>query len=76
MDVFCHLYALHLHIVHVDLHISPDMLPKHLVYQTLIGCPGVFQSEWLDLVAIQSLVGYEICLLLVHLMHSYLIVSQ
>jgi hypothetical protein len=74
-DMPSRLYALYQHVVHVYLHVSSNLLPEHLIQKTLIGCSSVLQFERHDLIAIQSPVGDEDCLLLVHLIHAYLIIA-
>ena len=68
--------TLHQHIIYIDFYILPNLWTKHMVNQSLISCPLVFQIEGHHLVAKQALIGNERCLLLVCLVHPYLIVSR
>ena len=48
-------HAFHKHVVYVHLHVSPNLLGKHLVYKSLVCCPDVLQLKWHDFVAEESL---------------------
>lgn len=54
------LLALYQHVIHVNFHILLDLHFKHLVYQSLIGGPYIFQSERHDPVAIYSSICHEV----------------
>ena len=53
------------HIINLDLHVSPNLFTKYLIYQPLVCGPCIFQSERYNLVAIKSLAGDESCFLLI-----------
>ena len=48
-------HAFHKHVVYVHLHVSPNLLGKHLVYKSLVCCPDVLQLKWHDFVTEESL---------------------
>lgn len=39
-------YALYEHVFHVYFDITPNLLSEHFVYEPLVCCPYVLQSEW------------------------------
>ena len=70
------LFALDEHIIHIYLHVSPNLFIEHFVDQTLVGRSCIFQFEGHYLVAVEPLVADEGSLLLVFLRHFNLVVSR
>ena len=67
--------AFYQHVIYINLHIPPNLVCKHLVYQSLVRCPCVLESEWHHFVAEESLAGNKRSLLLISLLHSDLVVT-
>ena len=51
--------AFYQHVVNVDLNVSPNLMCEHLVHQPLIRGPCVFEFEWHNFVAEETLAGDE-----------------
>ena len=68
-------YALHKHVVDINLYILSYLWTKHMIYQPLISCPCVLQTEGHHFVAKQSLAGDEGSLLLISFIHLDLVIS-
>ena len=66
--------TLHKHVVNVHLHVLSYLWTEHVIYQPLISCPCVLQTEGHYLVAKQTLVGNEGGFFLVNFVHLYLII--
>ena len=64
------------HAIHIHLYIPPNLLAKHLVYQSLVRGPHVLQTKRHNPVAIESLTNDKGGLLLILLCHLYLVVSE
>ena len=47
------------HIVHVNLHVSVDLLFEDFVHQSLVGCARILEAEWHDPVAVKVAIGDE-----------------
>ena len=59
------MHTLDNYVVHIYLYgFSKDRL-KNFVYQLLVGSPNILQPEGHYLITVQSLVGYNGCLLLI-----------
>ena len=63
------------HVIHIDLHVSPNLPSEYSIYQPLVRCSSIFQSKWHHFVAIQALIRGKRRLFLVCLVHPDLIVS-
>jgi hypothetical protein len=74
--MICHLYTRNQHVIHIYLHISPDMVSIHFVDQPLVGSFSILEFESHHLVAVQSPVGDKGSLLLINSMHVNLIVPR
>ena len=68
-------YAFHKHVVDINLYIPSYLWMKHMIYQPLISCPCVLQTEGHHFVAKQALAGDEGSLLLISFIHLDLVVS-
>ena len=64
------------HIVHIYFYVPPNLLAKHLVYQSLVCGSRVLQIKRHNSVAIKPLAGDEGGLLLIFFCHLYLVVSR
>ena len=69
-------YAFHQHVVYINLHIPPNLVGKHLVHQSLIRRPCVFESEWHYFVAEKSPTRNKGSFFLIRFLHSDLIVTR
>ena len=69
------IYALHKHVVDINLCIPSYLWTKHVIYLLLISCPCVLQTKGHHFVAKQALAGNEGSLFLINFIHLYLIIS-
>ena len=69
-------FALDEHIVNVHFHVPPNLLAKHLVYQSLVRSPRVLQTKGHDPITVESLAGDEGRLFLILFSHLYLVVPK
>ena len=70
------LYAFYQYVIYINLHIPPNLVHKHLVHQSLVRCPSVFESEWHYLVAKESLAFNEGSFFLIGFLHSGLVITR
>ena len=73
--MICSLRTLYQHIVHVHLHVAPDLVFEVLIDESLVSGSGVLQSEGHYSVAVEALGGHEGGVLLIFGCHPDLIVS-
>ena len=73
-DEFIRFQALYQHTIYVYLHRFSNHILKHLVNQSLVHCPCIFQPKRYDLVAIQSSFYDKRSLLYIGRMHFDLMI--
>ena len=69
-------YDFYQHVVHVDLHIPPNLTCEHLVHWPLIHGVYVLEFEWHHFVTKEALTGNERSFFLIGFIHHDLVVSR
>ena len=64
------------HIIDVHLHGNPEELGEDLLHQTLIGGPGILQTEGHNLITVEATIGDECSVLFVAMVHWDLIIPR
>lgn len=64
------------HIIHVQLHILPDVVLEDFIYEMLIGCTYIFQTKWHDPVTEKILINDKGNLFLILKSHSDLVIVK
>ena len=67
--------AFYQHVVNVDLNILPDLVHEHLVHEPLICRARIFEAKWHYFIAEEALASNERSFLLIHFVHSDLVVT-
>ena len=68
-------YAFYQHVIYINLHIPPNLVRKHLVHQSLVHQPSVFESEWHYLVGEEPVACNKGSFFLIGFLHSDLVVA-
>ena len=69
-------YAFHQHAVYINLHIPPNLVDEHLVHQSLIRRPCVFEFEWHYFVVEKSPARNRGSFFLIRFVHLDLVVTR
>ena len=69
-------YAFYQHVIYINLHIPPNPVRKHLVHQSLVCRPSVFEFEWHYLVVEESLACNKGSFFLISFLLSDLVVTR
>ena len=69
-------YAFYQHVIYINLHIPPNPVCKHLVHQSLVRRPSVFEFEWHYLVVEESLACNKGSFFLISFLLSDLVVTR
>lgn len=64
------------HIIYIDFHGLINLMLKHLVHQSLVRGPNIFQPKAHDLIAIEASVADESGAFLIRLVHQDLVVFK
>ena len=76
LDVIPSFFRLYKYIIHINFHRLSYLLLKHLVHQPLIRSPSVKRAEGHPNIAIEVLIRYKGCMLLIGAIHGYLVVPR
>ena len=69
-------FTLYQHVIYIYLDISFDLSNEHLVYEPLVCCLCILQSEWHELVTKKVLACDKRCLFLVRLLKLVLVLTR
>lgn len=61
--------------VHIDLHVSANLIFKNFVHQTIVCCICILEPKEHDHVTVESMISYKGSILLIFGCHLYLVIT-